>query len=251
VIGSRVTNRNTGERKLLDKEDKLALESLAEFIPGAKLQLYEEISQLAEFANELTNAERIRILNPRGHFDTFIREIRFNRLQTEATSDGMDIETLNMSKSEKAGLQIASDPVAIEFLNKLQKGTGFKKISHKPIMTSSCIGVLSMDGNDAYHFLQGGRATEIVWLEANRRGISLQPVSAAIFLLSRYLHGNKSDFNHFEQSELNGINKNLNRLMDLPHGRYPVFIFRLFYADQPKERALRRPLKKVFFEDRF
>ena len=249
VIFSRVTSRNVGERILISDIDKQALTSVTSSIPGAQLHLFEDINSITELTDVLTSAERVRLLNPRGHFDTFIRELRFSKFQTEASEDGMDINTLNMTNSEKAGLQIARDPAAVEFLNKLEKGTGFKKISRKPLMTASCLAVVSMNGNDAYSFLQGGRVVERVWLEANHLGISFQPVSQAIFLLSRFNAHEKSDFNTFEQAELAKINNSLNELLQFPENRYPVFIFRLFFAEQPKERALRRPLKKVLFLD--
>ncbi len=249
TIFSRVTSRNIGERKLIPDYDKQALNEVVKSIPGAQLHLFEDINTITELTDVLTSAERVRLLNPRGHFDTFIRELRFSKFQTEASEDGMDINTLNMTNSEKAGLQIARDPAAVEFLNKLEKGTGFKKISRKPLMTASGLAVVSMNGNDANYFLHGGRAVERVWLEANYRGISFQPVSQAIFLLSRFNSGEISDFNLFEQSELFKINKNLNKILQFPENRYPVFIFRLFFAEQPRERALRRPLKKVLFLD--
>lgn len=249
VIFSRVTSRNIGERILINDTDKQALLGVVNAIPGAQLHLIDDTDTITDLADVLTSAERVRLLNPRGHFDTFIRELRFSKFQTEASEDGMDINTLNMTNSEKAGLQIARDPAAIEFLNKLEKGTGFKKISRKPLMTASCLAVLSMNGNDSNSFLQGGRAVERVWLEANHRGISFQPISQAIFLLSRFNSNEKSDFNQFEQSELFNINKNMKRILQFPENRHPVFIFRLFFAEQPKVRALRRPLKKVLFLD--
>ncbi len=249
VIFSRVTSRNVGERTSISDIDKHALTAVANSIPGALLHLFEDLDTITELTDVLTSAERVRLLNPRGHFDTFIRELRFNKFQTEASEDGMDINTLNMTNSEKAGLQIARDPAAVEFLNKLEKGTGFKKISRKPLMTASCLAVVSMNRNDATGFLHGGRVVERVWLEANHRGISFQPVSQAIFLLSRFNAHEKSDFNEFEQAELAKISVGLNQILQFPENRYPVFIFRLFFAEQPKDRALRRPLKKVLFLD--
>ena len=247
VIPLRMTNRKTGDRKLLQEKDKQDLISIAETIPGAKLQLFEKDETISEFAEILTNTERLRFLHPRGHFDTFVKELRFTPEEILNTADGLDIATLNMSEGDKAALQVARDPSAINFLHKLEKGEGFKKISRKGVISASCIGVISMDGHDSEHFLRGGRALQRIWLEANQRNISFQPVSQTIFMLERYLGDGAKDFNKYELEQLQHIHKTLSGLLALEQGRYPVFIFRLFYGAEQKERALRRPLAKVLF----
>src|SRR5690606_24475014 len=131
------------------------------------------------------------------HYDTFVRELRFTKEDADKTGDGMDIETLNMSSSDRAAMQIASDPGAIRFLYQMEKGEGFKKISEKPIRSASCIAVIAMDGDSTRHFLDGGRAVERLWLEANSRGLSFQPITQVTFLLQRYEKRGKLDFNDF------------------------------------------------------
>jgi len=247
AIPVRLTNRNAGDKKLLDGQDKKDLITIAATIPGARLQLFEDEETIDKFAEILTNTERIRFLHPRGHYDTFVKELRFTPEEIISTADGLDIATLNMSESDKAALQIARDPSAINFLHKLAKGEGFKKISRKGVVSASAIGVVSMDGHDAEHFLRGGRALQRVWLEATKRNISFQPVSQAVFMLERYMGSGAADFNEYEQGQLNDIHKVLSGLLNLENGRYPVFIFRLFHGDVPKERSLRRPIAKVLF----
>ena len=246
AIPVRLTNRNVGDKKLLPEKDKQDLMAMAATIPGARLQLFEQDDTIAEFAEILTNTERLRFMHPQGHYDTFVKELRFTQEEILSTADGLDIATLNMSESDKAALQIARDPAAIGFLHGLEKGMGFKKISLKGVMSASGIGVISMDGHDALHFLQGGRALQRVWLEASHRNIAFQPISQSIFMLERYM-GGTNDFSEYEQGELHKLHEHLTRLLSLEKNRYPVFIFRLFYGAQPKERALRKPLDKVLF----
>ncbi len=247
AIPLRMTNRKTGDRKPLQEKDMQDLAAIAATVPGARLQLFESEETISEFAEILTNTERIRFLHPRGHYDTFVKELRFTPEEIAATADGLDIATLNMSEGDKAALQVARDPSAINFLHKLEKGEGFKKISRKGVVSASCIGVISMDGHDSEHFLRGGRALQRVWLEANHRHISFQPVSQTVFMLERYLGDGAADFNSYELGQLQNIHNVLSGLLGLEKGRYPVFIFRLFYGAEQKERALRRPLAKVLF----
>jgi nitroreductase/molybdopterin/thiamine biosynthesis adenylyltransferase len=246
VIGSRVTNRNVTERKLLRDEDKFGLSSIAASIPEAKLQLFDDERTIKEFAEILTNTERIRFLHPQGHYDTFVNELRFSPEEVEKTADGMDVRTLNLKESDIAALKIARDPSAISFLHNLHQGLGFKKISQKNVLQASSIGVVTMTGRDPLDFLQGGRAVERIWLEANYRGIAFQPISQIVFMTEILTSGVKVNFNSYEKQELSSINERFRKLLKIEDQRYPVFVFRLCYADEPEIRSLRRPLNEVF-----
>lgn len=245
VIGTRITNRTLTVKKMLDGQDEHALISIASTIPGAALQLFNSEEHLQEFAEILSNTERLRFLHPRGHYDTFVKELRFTRKEVESTADGLDINTLNISQGDIAALQIARDPSAIQFLHQMHKGSGFKKLTAKNVSTASSIGVLSMDGQEAQHFLQGGRALEKIWLEANHRRIAFQPVSQIIFMAELLFAHNKAAFNAYELSELLDIHNRFSKLTDLEKGRFPVFVFRLCYADVPPVRSLRKPVSQM------
>lgn len=247
VLFTRVTNRELTDRKLIEETDKAALKEIVATVPGAALHMYESQTEIDSFAHVLTNTERMRMLNPRGHYDTFVRELRFTQESALQSGDGLDVATLNMSNSDRAAMQIASDPGAIKFLFELEKGEGFKKISEKPIRSAGCISVLTMKGDTANDFLNGGRAVERAWLEANSRGLAFQPITQITFMLQRYLKNGKTDFSDFELQEFAGIEAEFKNLLKLPTGEYPVFVFRLFYGGQPSVRSLRRPLEKVVY----
>lgn len=246
VIGKRLTNRNVSERKLLCKEDSAALQVITATVPGASLQLFDTEESLKEFDEMLTNTERLRFLHPQGHYDTFVRELRFTKEETETSADGLDVNTLNLKQSDIAALSIAKDPTAISFLHALNKGSGFKKISSKNILSASSIGVISMDGDSPAHYLQAGRALERVWLEANFRSIAFQPISQIVFMLDLLKSAPYRHFNRYEQNELAKIQESFSRIVK-PGIRFPVFVFRVCYADAPKTRSLRRPLGEMFF----
>lgn len=247
-IPIRLTNRSVTERVLLPEEDIKHLKAAAETIPGAKLLIYDSMEDISLFADLMTNTERLRVIHPRGHYDTFVKELRFSKDDVLKTCDGMDVETLNMTNSERAALQIARDPEAIGLLHSWSKGEAFKKISQKPVLCASCIGLLTLDGDSEEHFLKGGRAVERVWLEATHRNIAFQPVSQAVFFMHRLKERGSLDFNEYEISELHKIRKQLESLMESEPGRSPIFMFRFLKAGVPEVRALRRPLEKVFYK---
>ncbi|MEJ7766703.1 MAG: Rv1355c family protein [Chitinophagaceae bacterium] len=248
VIGTRMTNRNTSVRTSLKADDAGALRLIASTVAEASLSFYDSVECLNEFAEILTNTERLRFLHPRGHYDTFVKELRFTKEEVTATSDGLDVNTLNVKPSDIAALGIAKDPAAISFLHQMHKGSGFKKITRENILTASAIGVVSMNGHDALHFLQGGRAVERVWLEANYRAIALQPISQIVFMTELAMEKDNKEFNCYEQEEMASIRQRFKIITGLADNRYPVFVFRLCYAQVPAVRSLRRPLTDVFFK---
>lgn len=247
TIGTRVTNRVTAERKLLPASEKEALQQAAAYTKGAKLHLFEREEDLVEFADIFSSVEKIRFLHPWGHYDTFFKELRFTPEEIQSTRDGLDIATLEITNSEQAAMQIAKDTNAIAFLNSEQKGKAFKKITTKVVTHASAIGVLTMDGHKEIDFLNGGRAVERVWMEANHRGISFQPVSQLVFLSERFNDTGGSDFNKHEQNELRELITRFKNTTQFEEGRHPVFIFRFCYADAPRVRSLRKTLEEVLF----
>ena len=247
VIGSRVTNRNVTERELLDTETKNVLASIASTVSGAKLHLFESENDLNEFSEILTNTERLRFLHPRGHYDTFVKELRFDPDEIITTGDGLDVATLNMKQSELAALKIAKDPKAINFLHDLEQGHGFKKISRESILKASSIGVITMNGHNGADFLQGGRAVEKVWLEANYRNVSFQPISQVVFMNELFLAPDESEFNEYEKKEMKNISERFYNLLSLENSRHPIFVFRLTLTHTPPIRSLRRPLEQQLF----
>lgn len=247
VISQRVTNRNISARKLLNNEDITALKSITATVPGAMLQLFDSEECLKEFDKILTGTEKLRFLHPQGHYDTFVNELRFTRKEIEKTADGLDVNTLNLKQSDIAALTIARDPAAISFLHKLNKGSGFTKISSKNILTASSIGVISMQGSDPEDFLNGGRALERVWLEANFRGLAFQPISQIVFMLELLQTQGTRHFNSYERNELGSIQESFSKIVNPGNSGFPVFVFRLCYADAPETRSLRRPLDEMFF----
>ncbi|MEJ7736488.1 MAG: Rv1355c family protein [Chitinophagaceae bacterium] len=250
VIGARMTNRNISERKMLVPDDMHALTSIASGIPGAQLQWFDTEDHLNEFAEILTDAEKLRFLHPQGHYDTFVKELRFTREEVESSNDGLDVNTLNLKPSDIAALQVAKDPAAISYLHQWHKGSGFKKISRKNVLTASCIGVVSMHGKSPLHFFDGGRAVEKIWLEANGRQISFQPISQIVFLTELLHDAGNIELSPYELKELAAINERFNKIIRREEGRFPVFVFRLCYAAGSETRSLRKPIHEVFHDIR-
>lgn len=125
-------------------------------------------------------------------------------------------------------------------------GGAFEKLGNKMTKSSSALALLTMPTYTKKDFITGGRVLQQVWIKANELGISVQPMSAAIFLFARLLHGNGEGLNDKMIQELQQIRKVHNQLFNTNDSKGEIFLFRLFYAGEPKVTSLRKPLADVF-----
>jgi hypothetical protein len=241
----RTTNRELSQKETLSKNFYSQLSSSMQFYHGAQLHLIEDSTLMKDLGNLLSAAERLRILHPRGHYDTFTNELRWTEEEIKSKGDGLDINSLGATQSELAGFRIASDTSAIAFLRQLDGGTAFMKMVNKAVAVSSSLGIITMPQYSESAFLKGGRAVERIWIESNLAGVSFQPISQLIFLLARLAYG-KETLEESYRAELEKLQQSLNNLLPELKNKQPVFMFRLAKGGEPKIRSLRRPLDSSF-----
>jgi hypothetical protein len=247
AIDLRLTNRNIAQREVLEQS---LLDSLKESIHGyngAQLDVVDDWQQMQELGDILATTEKLVLIHPRGHFDAFKKELRWSEEENKEKRDGLDVATLGITKGEVAALRIANDSEAIAFVrDTIRGGNAFKKMAHKAVAASSALCVLSMPHYSEQNFLFGGKAVERVWLEANMRGVSFQPISQFTFLLARLVHGNGEGFDEFYKEEFTRLQQRFFKLLPHLENRQPVFIFRLCKAEEPQIKALRKAVDSVF-----
>ncbi len=79
-------------------------------------------------------------------------------------------------------------------------------------------------------------------MKATELGLSVHPISASVLL---GLIEGKVAFTEQELSLIDRLFRDTADVFDL-RGRYPLFMYRLFYAESPSVRSLRRPMNDVF-----
>lgn len=246
-IGLRLTNRTLNEKKLLDERIYADLQKSIESFEGAKLHFVTDSKVMGDLGEILATTEMLRIIHPRGHYDTFKNELRWTIEENELKRDGLDTRTLGANASEVAALHIAKDADAIAMVRELKGGHAFKKSVQKAVAASSALGIISMPEYSAVNFLKGGRAVERIWIEANLRGISFQPISQLIFMLARLTQGGGEEMDPYYQRQFEDSREKFATLVPELEGRQAVFIFRLAMANQPSTVSLRRPIDSSFF----
>jgi hypothetical protein len=245
-LSIRVTNRELTVKETLPKDFYDKIKSSIASYNGAELLIIEDDALMKKLGQLLAKAEMLRIIHPRGHYDTFTNELRWTAEETNEKRDGLDVYTLGASNSELAALRIASDTSAITFLRQLKGGNAFTRSVNKSVSFSSALGIVTMPAYSEIDFLQGGTAVERIWIEANLAGVSFQPISQLVFMLARLAHSEAMAGDEFYNEQVKELAEELDLLLPELSNKQPVFIFRLAKAGEPRLRSLRRSLESCF-----
>jgi hypothetical protein len=242
-IGMRVTNREQSVKEIISKDTYIHLATSISSYNGAELHIIDDENLMQDLGKLLATTEMLRIIHPRGHFDTFTNELRWTPEEIKQKADGLDVNSLGASAGELAALKIASDNKAISFLRKQHRGHAFTKAVNKSVSFSSALGIITMPTYSELSFLLGGRALERIWIEANLSGLSFQPIAQLVFMLARLKQGNGEDMDAYYKNEFTKIGETFYELLPQLKDKQPVFIFRLSKGGVPKVRSLRRPIE--------
>jgi nitroreductase len=243
----RHTNRFFSERRELLPAHE---ESLLDIIGSnriASLELIKDINQMKALANILTEAEKLLLLNPRGHHDMFERELRWTKEEAELKKDGIDLATLNMSKAEVIALKVAGSRKVMEWVSKFDGGEAFKRNTKKAIAASSALGFISMPFQNDEAYLHGGELMERIWIKCNALGLSFQPVTQFSYLLARAVNQGLG-LSQEEIAKLINLKLQINELIPKLNDREIVFIFRIGYTDKVPIPSLRREFKEMVIQ---
>ncbi len=244
-INKRTTNRNISERQIIDPIALKKLQLIAEEIEGAKMKVLDSPEQLAEMADIIGKVERLRLMEPRGHYD-FINEVRWNPSEVLKTKNGVDLETVDINAAEKAGFIISKDWRVINTLKQWGKGEAFERLAKKTVAGASALGFIFMPQHSHENFIYGGRAVQKVWLAANNMNISFQPQSPLTFFFVRLLHGKGEGLEERTITELYELRKRFIKLIKTEDSAGEIFLFRLCIADEPRVKSLRKDVNEVF-----
>ncbi len=243
MISMRCSNRKFAMPQPLPQGAFGRMSEAVRTMPGCSADLLDSREAMSTLADLCGAAERIRAVNPTGHREFFEHEVRWTEEEARRTKDGLDLATMELRPIDLAGMQVASDPRAIELTDRWRGGKGFEGISAPAIRMSSAAALVSITDYNKLGRLNGGRAMERLWMAANAEGLSVHPISAAIFL-TQVLPLNIPAFRDHERAELEQIRDDFNSLWGLT-GRHPLFLVRLTPGSEPSARSLRLDLQDL------
>ena len=140
LIPKRATNRRRDIRRPLANEAATALVNAAA-VMGARLQLVTDDERLIEIGRLMGACDRISNMNHAIHRE--VNEgLRWTRDEVERHRDGLDIATMELTPSERAGMWLLSKWDIVEALKRFGGGLALKDLARKCVDASSAVGLL-------------------------------------------------------------------------------------------------------------
>jgi len=247
ALYTRVTNRKIGDRSLLTEAERNTLLQLNNSQTLTQFSLFEDKENLQELGDILASAEMYLLLHPMGHHDIFTKELRFTEEQVLQTRDGLDIDTLQVSKAEKLALKIANSRNAMDILRMIGGGEAFKKTTKKAVNASAALGIITMPFYSPESYIHAGSFLQKIWLTCTNMNISMQPVTQYSFLLNRLKHGNGVGFDTQYIEKFKVLDERFKKQTPQLNQQEIAFIFRISKESNPEKRSLRRHVEQIIF----
>lgn len=238
-ICRRHTNRRLdGRQPLLDGElDRLR--TIAESA-GARIHWLSSAIDLEAAGRILGEGDRLRFQHRELHRQ-LMSELRFEE-DNAGDSDGISVGTLELSASDRAGLELSRSYDALSLMRSWGGGGNLAKAARNAVASSSAVGLLSMPEISPVCFLRGGAAAQRVWLTATSMGIAFHPMTALPYLFARLNQGGAEGLDDLLIDSLEALRPQYEQLFAIEGQPAEVMLFRLAIADTPAERSARRPV---------
>lgn len=243
ALFSRHTNRLKGSTEPLDP---MFFESVEHLLPDfEKVAVITDRRDIDAFARIVGGADRIRLTHPWAHSD-FMRETRWTDAQARTTGDGIDIETLNPTASDRAAFRILRDWNTLALTSEWGLGKGLEKMSRETVQKSGAVMMLYTTGKTKDSIVSLGKSLEKVWILSTKFNIAFQPVSPITFLIYRYLHYPDSYCQAWHKEMLISSFQKIKTLFGLGDDYTFGFIFRLFKSTEVAKKSYRLPIHRIF-----
>ncbi|ROO85215.1 ThiF family protein [Actinocorallia herbida] len=231
---SRHTNRRPGGGVLAPE----VLEALAQAARAAGGTIRAITDGLAEAATLLAASDRIRYLTPALHAEMFA-ELRGPQDDLET---GLDLRTMELAPDELATLGVVGRPDVMARVHAFGGGAALGAYTLGRIRASSALLAVcfGFDGPapGLTDYVKAGAAVQRVWIEADRHGLAVQPVSP-VFLYAATPAEIAAAAPAFAP-ELASLRDRFLTLLAVPPTEAVALVLRLSHASPATARSLRR-----------
>ncbi len=249
AIFRRHTNRLMAPRSTVSEDILLRLKTLSESVPGAKLKYFTAEADLRGLAMIIGACDKIRLLNPDGHYDFVHREMRWSDEDAELTRDGIDIQTLGLGHSLMAAMGVIRSEKVIHAVKELGGGNALGMLAMRTVSTASALCLISIPGYTLKNFFEGGRSMERFWLEATNLNLAIHPLISPLYLFSRILQGNGEGLEEKNIQELRILREQFNKITGSDNNDSEVFLAKIAIAEEPVLKAHRLALEDILVFD--
>ncbi|WP_040782889.1 Rv1355c family protein [Nocardia pneumoniae] len=236
----RATNRRVGTGAPLADGVLDSLAAVAESA-GAHLRAVVDRLRIEEAARLLGDSDRIRYLTPR-LYEEMLAEVRW---PDDDPDTGIDARSLELTDDEWAAFEIITRADVMAQLRSWSGGAALGKYTADRVRSSSAILAVTFDGAEPRlsDYAEAGAAVAQVWVQAERLGLCVQPISP-VYLYARRpgeLTAISPDF----ADTLASLQGRFLNLLEVPEHETMALVLRLSYASAATVRSRRRPVLGV------
>ncbi len=248
-LGNYIEARNTYRgipqyrRSILEEHRKKLLEA-GDSIPSIHCHIVEDYALILELGKLISQGDRFRFLNAKGHHEFFNGEIRWSAEEAISAADGLDITQFPLSELDRAGLALSKSPDTIKLVKELGGGKAFEKISKRSFETADALAIITINEWNSTSLLKAGKAMQRFWLTAESLGIGIQPMTVlqALFTFRR---SNEHGFVTEKEIEfIDDLRQKFHLLSGLDHNKESIFLCRIAYKESAGFTAPRIPLNQ-------
>lgn len=247
VIYDRCTNRNPSTPVSIPDIDVEQLKEAAESVAGAEFHYFSGKEQIMAIGEIIGECDRVRLLNPDGHYDFVHREMKWTPSEAELSRDGIDVRTLGLSNAQIAALSIIRDREISQTLKGVQGGGALVDAALKSVSTASALGMITMPKYSYEDFFRGGMAMQRLWLRAEQLQFAIHPLISPFYLFPRITKGNNAGLDEAEAARLRTLRKRFMELVPFGEDVAEVFLFKIAQAEKPGIKSYRLPLNETLF----
>lgn len=248
-IYQRHTNRNPSKKEELSPELVEELRLSAESVPGATFKLFTQPDDLQALSEIIGACDRMRLLHPDGHYDFVHREIRWTMEDAKNTNDGIYVETLGLSHSQLAAMDILKNEEIVNKIKELDGGYALDMLAKRTVATASALCIITFPQYNLQNYFEGGRSMERFWLTATKYNQAIHPLISPFYLIPRITHGKGEGLDPNTIKELTVLRSKFQDITGFEGDYAGVFIAKIALAEEPELKAFRLPLEEVLIID--
>jgi len=245
AIPERHTNRRIVERSMMEPEIYNALKAASTEHSSAVIRFTEDLTHLEDLGKIISETDRFRVIYPQSHHDFTYQEMRWSEDEAIARRTGMGVNTLDLLPGDLLGLRLVKDPKVVEMLRDMDGGEVLRTVSVKNTIVASGMGLLSIPGKDKMSFINGGRASQRLWLKATAMGIAFHPMNVPFAYFMR-LMDNANDLPERIKPEVEKLHTRFKEIFSINNDSDAyIYLFRIFRAPAPSRLPYRKFLNDI------
>ncbi|WP_458687122.1 Rv1355c family protein [Nocardia tengchongensis] len=239
----RHTNRNFGDGAPLPAAVLDALGSAA-LGAGGRLRAITDPADIDAAATVFAESDRARYLTPDLHAEMFA-ELRWPGSDLHS---GLDLRTLGLVAGDLGKLLVIRRPEVMARVRASDSGSALGQPTRAQLLSGSALVAVTFpapetESTELAAYAHAGAALQRVWIEAERRGVAVHPISP-VFLFARHHDELKKVSPEFADT-LTSLQGRLLDLLGVPADETVALVLRLSNAPDATHRSGRFPVPEI------